>query len=102
MPAFLVALVLLVVTAAPIDLSFGARAVVVRGTVKDSASGAALAGAHVTITAAAGLPAYASITTGADGGYLARASVADTATRLVIRARVLGYRPVAIVAPITG
>src|SRR5688572_2763961 len=92
MPAILVALALLVISAAPIEPRLESRIVVVRGTVKDSASGAALGGANVVIAVRDGSAPHATLT-GADGTYLARIAAADTTSMIVVRARVLGYAP---------
>src|SRR5687768_18577272 len=90
MPAILVALALLVISAAPIEPRLESRIVVVRGTVKDSASGAALAGANVAIAVRNGSAPRATLT-GPDGAYLVSMTVADTTSMIIVRARVLGY-----------
>jgi Ca-activated chloride channel family protein len=90
MPAILVALALLVISAAPIEPRLESRTVVVRGTVKDSASGAALAGANVAIAVRNGSAPRATLT-GPDGAYLVSMTVADTTSMIIVRARVLGY-----------
>ncbi|HEU4993448.1 MAG TPA: von Willebrand factor type A domain-containing protein [Gemmatimonadaceae bacterium] len=101
MPAFLVALVLLVTSAAPPEMSIALRTVVVRGTISDSATRAPLSNAGLLISAD-GAPQLASLATGKDGAFSARVNVPDSTRILTIRVRHIGYRQAAIKAAITG
>jgi Ca-activated chloride channel family protein len=96
MPALLVALILLVTTTPPLE-SWTTRAVVVRGTVKDSA-GKAIAGAHVS----ASLSQNAAKLSAADGSYLLQVTISDTATTLTVHVRALGYKAVTNTVPAIG
>ena len=89
MPALLVVLALLVISAAPLEQRTTTRTLVVRGTVTDSSSHAALEGAQVWINYRDGAPAV--LLTGRDGRYLATVTVSDTLSTIVVRARRLGY-----------
>ena len=89
MPALLVVLALLVISAARLEQRTTTRTLVVRGTVTDSSSHAALEGAQVWINYRDGAPAV--LLTGRDGRYLATVTVSDTRSTIVVRARRLGY-----------
>ena len=102
MQAVLVVLALLVASAVPTALSVAARTVVVRGTVKDSASGAGVVSANVVITSADGARPYVAANTAGDGTYLARFAVPETSSTLRVRVRALGYDPAVATVPIRG
>ena len=100
MPALLVAFILLA-TATPIEpwptWSTATRTVIVRGTVKDAATGKPIAMANVFSPSASN-----STLTAGDGSYSLRASVADSARHVIVRARSVGYSPATTTVAITG
>lgn len=100
MPALLVAFMLLVATTPPLGSWSAVRTLVVRGTVKDSATGQPIARANVYQPSAP--VAVASSQTGRDGGYVIRISVHDTARTITLRARAVGYDPAISSVSITG
>ena len=101
MQAILAALILLL-TAADVVPRVESRTVVVRGIVRDSASGTGIPGANVVIAARDGAAPYAVVSSGGDGAYLAKLSVPDTSSMLRLRVRALGYASSVATAAIKG
>src|SRR5436190_436644 len=89
MPALLVALALLMATAAPIEQMLATRTIVIRGIVTDSATGKALGGTHVQHWN--GGQVASAVIADATGRYELHVSIADADTTVSVRARRLGY-----------
>jgi Ca-activated chloride channel family protein len=102
MPAILLALAFLFVTAAPFEPGAAARTVFVRGTVKDTTSGAPIRAVTLRFTGRDGVTQYGSASTDSAGTYRATITIPDTTVMLMVHARVLGYQARVMRAPITG
>jgi Ca-activated chloride channel family protein len=90
MPALLVALALLALGATPLAPPTAARTIIVRGSVIDSLTRAAVPGATVSIDLRDGSRPR-SVVTRPDGAFLARVTVADSTRGILVRFRALGY-----------